>query len=386
MRFQSKRYCVRLRAKSLIVNLSINLFYKPVFKVVVPMKKHNFLHKHQKTLAPLLSLVLIILVTASITPGFLSLRIVDGHLFGSLLDILHRATPTAIVALGMAVVIGTRGIDLSVGAVIAISGAVTAVLTVNTDFPVWLVILCALGTGIICGLWNGILVSVFNIQPIVATLILMVAGRGIAQMITEGQIVTFHSDVLDAIGNGYFLAFPIRVWIAIGMIALTVLVMRKTALGLFIEAVGANVRASRLVGIEARLLVLSAYVFSGFCAAMSGIILAADIRGADANNAGLWLELDAILAVVLAGASLAGGRIYLLLTIVGVLIIQTLTTAILTSGLPAQYNLVVKATIILAVLLIQSPKTRQWLSGIFLKNKNAGSAGKASTDKGSTRA
>lgn len=252
---------------------------------------------------------------------------------------------------------------------IAISGAVTAVLTVNTDFPVWLVILCALGTGVLCGVWNGVLVSVFNIQPIVATLILMVAGRGIAQMITEGQIVTFHSDVLDAIGNGYFLAFPIRVWIAIGMIVLTLVVMRKTALGLFIEAVGANVRASRLVGIEARLLVLSAYVFSGFCAAMSGIILAADIRGADANNAGLWLELDAILAVVLAGASLAGGRIYLLLTIIGVLIIQTLTTAILTSGLPAQYNLVVKATIILAVLLIQSPKTRQWLSGFFQKKQ-----------------
>lgn len=120
---------------------------------------------------------------------------------------------------------------------------------------------------------------------------------------------------------------------------------------------------------------------------MSGIILAADIRGADANNAGLWLELDAILAVVLAGASLAGGRIYLLLTIVGVLIIQTLTTAILTSGLPAQYNLVVKATIILAVLLIQSPKTRQWLSGFFSKNKNAdkSSTGKVSTDKGSAK-
>ena len=120
---------------------------------------------------------------------------------------------------------------------------------------------------------------------------------------------------------------------------------------------------------------------------MSGIILAADIRGADANNAGLWLELDAILAVVLAGASLAGGRIYLLLTIVGVLIIQTLTTAILTSGLPAQYNLVVKATIILAVLLIQSPKTRQWLSGFFSKNKNAGksSAGEYITDKSSAK-
>ncbi|WP_020683922.1 ABC transporter permease [Marinobacterium rhizophilum] len=334
-------------------------------KIMSPI---NLLHKHQKALAPIISLLLILLVTAIITPGFLHLRMIDGHLYGSLIDILHRGTPTAIVALGMAVVIGTRGIDLSVGAVIAISGAVTAVLTVNTDFPVWLVILCALGSGLLCGLWNGILVSVFNIQPIVATLILMVAGRGIAQMITEGQIVTFHSDTLNAIGNEFFLAFPIRVWIALALVLITIVIMRKTALGLFLESVGANVRASRLVGIEARLLVLSAYLFSGFCAAMSGIILAADIRGADANNAGLWLELDAILAAVLAGASLAGGRIYLALTIVGVLIIQTLTTAILTSGLPAQYNLVVKAAIILAVLLVQSPKTRQLLSQLFRKN------------------
>lgn len=332
------------------------------------MRAHDFIQKHQKTLAPILSLVLIILITAAITPSFLTIKIVDGHLFGSLLDILHRGTPTALVALGMAVVIGTKGIDLSVGSIIAISGTVTAVLTVNTEWPVAIVILCAIGSGLLCGLWNGVLVSIFNIQPIVATLILMVAGRGIAQMITEGQIVTFHSDVLNAIGNGFFLGFPIRIWIAITIILLTILILRKTALGLFIEAVGANLKASRLVGIEARLLVLFAYLFSGFCASLSGIILAADIRGADANNAGLWLELDAILAVVLAGASLAGGRIYLALTIVGVLIIQTLTTAILTIGLPVQYNLVVKATIILAVLLIQSHKTRQWL-GKYLQNR-----------------
>ncbi len=325
------------------------------------MTQSTFLQRHQKALAPLASWILILLLTASITPGFLTLKLVDGHLFGSLIDIVHRGTPTALVALGMAVVIGTRGIDLSVGSIIAISGAVTAVLTVNTDWAASLVILCALGAGMACGLWNGILVSVFGIQPIVATLILMVAGRGIAQMITEGQIVTFHSDTLNAIGNGFFLALPIRVWIVVAVLLLVLIAMRKTALGLFLESVGANVRASRLVGIEARVLVLSAYVFSGVCAALSGIILAADIRGADANNAGLWLELDAILAVVLAGASLSGGRIYLGLTIIGVLIIQTLTTAILTSGLPAQYNLVVKAAIIVAVLLIQSPKTRQWM-------------------------
>ncbi|MEX1056238.1 MAG: ABC transporter permease, partial [Natronospirillum sp.] len=205
-----------------------------------------------------------------------------------------------------------------------------------------------------------VLVAVFNIQPIVATLILMVAGRGIAQMITGGQIVTFHSDFLNALGNGYFLGLPIRVVLAAAIILVTVLVLRRTALGLFVESVGANAESSRLMGIDSKVLTASAYVFSGFCAAIAGVILAADIRGADANNAGLWLELDAILAVVIAGASLAGGRIYIGLTVVGVLIIQSLTTAILSSGLPAQYNLIVKATIILVLLLIQSPVTHQF--------------------------
>ncbi|WP_428242375.1 ABC transporter permease [Gynuella sp.] len=330
----------------------------------------QFWLKHQKAIGPVVSLLVIILGTALLTPGFLKLQMIDGHLYGSLLDVLHRGAPTALVALGMAVVIGTKGIDLSVGAVIAICGAVAAVLTVNTDWPVIVVLLAAMGAGVACGLWNGFLVAVLGVQPIVATLILMVAGRGIAQMITGGQIVTFHSDTLNAIGNGFFLAVPIRVWIVVAIVAFTMLLMRKTALGMFIEAIGANARSSRLVGIEARTLMVIAYMFSGLCASIAGIILAADIRGADANNAGLWLELDAILAVVIAGGSLSGGRIYLGLTMIGVLIIQTLTTAILTSGLPAQYNLIVKATIVLLVLLIQSPRTRQTISA-YLARKGA---------------
>lgn len=314
-----------------------------------------------KTLAPLVSLFVLIVGTALVTPGFLNLSIVDGHIYGSLVDILHRATPTLLVAIGMAVVIGTKGIDLSVGSIIAICGAVTAVLTVNTEMSPGLILGCALLAGMVCGLWNGLLVAVFGIQPIVATLILMVAGRGIAQMITGGQIVTFHSDFFDAIGNGFFAGLPLRVVLAIVIVGVTMLALRKTALGLFFESVGANAESSRLMGIDSRLLILIAYVFSGFCSAMAGVVIAADIRGADANNAGLWLELDAILAVVIAGASLSGGRIYLGLTVIGALIIQTLTTAILTSGLPAQYNLIVKASIVLLVLLIQSSRTQNFV-------------------------
>lgn len=325
------------------------------------MRLKRIMRLEARTLAPIVSLFLLIVGTALVVPGFLKLTIVDGHIYGSLIDILHRSTPTALVALGMAVVIGTKGIDLSVGAIIAICGAVTAVLTTTTELHPLIVLGCALLAGMACGLWNGTLVAVFGIQPIVATLILMVAGRGIAQMITGGQIVTFHSDFFNAMGNGFFMGLPSRVVLAAVVIAITVLMLRKTALGMFLEAVGGNSEASRLVGIDSRLLILMVYVFSGFCAALAGVIIAADIRGADANNAGLWLELDAILAVVIAGASLSGGRIYLGLTIVGALIIQTLTTAILTSGLPAQYNLIVKASIILLVLLLQSKVTQDFV-------------------------
>lgn len=256
---------------------------------------------------PVVALVLIVLGIGVISPDFFSIRIVDGHLYGSLVDVVHRGASTALVAVGMAIVIGTRGIDLSVGSIIAISGAVMAVLIRDTDLHPAVIILAALGAGVLCGLWNGVLVAFLDIQPIIATLILMVAGRGIAQMITGGQIVTFHGEFFEAIGSGYLLGIPWRVIIAAAVIAAIYFIMRKTALGLFVESVGGNARASRVAGIDARGIKLMAYAASGLCSAFAGIIIAADIRGADANNAGLWLELDAILAVVIGGASLMGG-------------------------------------------------------------------------------
>lgn len=308
---------------------------------------------------PVAALVLIIVGIGVISPDFFNIRIVDGHLYGSLVDVVHRGASTALVAVGMAIVIGTRGIDLSVGSIIAISGAVMAVLIRDTDLHPAVIILTALGAGILCGLWNGILVAFLDIQPIIATLILMVAGRGIAQMITGGQIVTFHGEFFEAIGSGYLLGIPWRVIIAAAVIAAIFFIMRKTALGLFVESVGGNARASRVAGIDARGIKLMAYAASGLCSAFAGIIIAADIRGADANNAGLWLELDAILAVVIGGASLMGGRFFIAMTVIGVLIIQALTTGILLSGLPSQYTLIVKAAVVMVVLLVQAPKSRQ---------------------------
>lgn len=304
--------------------------------------------------AQLAALIAILIVNAFVANDFFSIHLQDGRLFGSPIDILNRCAPVAILALGMTLVIATGGIDLSVGAVMAIAGATAASLT-SAGFPLYVVLLAALGSGTLCGLWNGFLVAVFKIQPIVATLMLMVAGRGVAQLITEGQIVTFTDPALAWIGSGSFLYLPTPVSIVIAVFILLWLLTRKTALGLFIESVGINLRAAKNAGVSAGLVVMSTYVISGICAAVAGVIVAADIRGADANNAGLWLEMDAILAVVIGGASLMGGRFNLMLSLIGALIIQGMNTGILLSGYQPQWNLVVKALVVLLVLVLQSP-------------------------------
>jgi simple sugar transport system permease protein len=308
----------------------------------------------RRGLAQILALIVILAVDRVVSPQFFDLRLQDGRLFGSLIDVLNRGTPVALLSLGMVLVIATRGIDLSVGAVMAICGAIAASLADSHGLPV--VLAAALGAGLICGLWNGFLVAVLGMQPIVATLILMVAGRGIAQLITEGRIVTFSSPDLVWLGNGSVLGLPVPVAIALGMLILTGAVVRGSALGLLIEATGGNARASELAGVGTRAMILAVYVWCGVCAALAGVIAAADIMGADANNAGLWLELDAILAVVIGGTSLFGGRFSLVLAVLGALIIQTMNTGILLSGYPPEFNLLVKAAVVLAVLLLQSPK------------------------------
>lgn len=319
---------------------------------------------------PLAALAVILIVDVIISPSFFSIRLVEGRLYGSVVDIFYRGTPIALVALGMAVVIGSRGIDLSVGAVIAISGAVMAHF-VHAGLDPWAVIAATLAVGLVCGLWNGLLVAALGIQPIIATLILMVAGRGIALMINGGRIPTFRSDFFSALSTGRLWVIPSRLFLVAAVALLLWLLLRKTAFGLFVEAVGANASAARLAGIGTRTVTFAAYGISGVTAALAGIVITGDVRASDAVTAGLWSELDAILAVVLGGASLNGGRILLGTTLIGVLIIQSLTTSILMSGLPPEYNLVVKAVVILAVLLLQAPALRSGVARLFRRGDAA---------------
>ncbi len=319
----------------------------------------QFLARNRQFLFPILALILVLLGNRLISPSFFSLRMADGRLIGSLIDILNRSAPTVLLATGMTLVIATKGIDLSVGAVIAICGAIAAVLISTTTIPPLIVIAISIGAGILCGLWNGILVAYFDIQPIVATLILMVVGRGIAQLVTQGQITTFHNATLEYVGTGLLAGFPFPIFISLIVVVLVWLLVRRTAIGMLIESVGANDRASFYAGIDAAKIKLLVYIIIGICAAVSGLIVTADIKGADANNAGLWKELDAILAVVIGGTALTGGRFYLLSSVVGALIIQSIQTGIYVSGLPPTFNLIVQAVVILAILFLQSEEFRR---------------------------
>ena len=306
---------------------------------------------------PLAALALLLLVDLATIPGFFSLTIRDGHLYGSLVDILNRAAPLMLAALGMTLVIATRGIDISVGAVVALSGTVAAMLVGGGQEPetqLMLAMAAAMGAALLCGLWNGMLVASLGLQPIVATLILMVAGRGLAQLLTDGQIVTVYHAPYFFLGGGYFLGLPFSLTVVALVFAVTAFMMNKTALGLFIQAVGINPVAARLAGLKTAALIVFVYVFCAACAGMAGLMISSNIKSADANNAGLLLELDAILAVTLGGTSLAGGKFSLVGSVIGALIIQTLTFTIYSLGVPPEINMVVKAAVVFVVCLSQS--------------------------------
>jgi simple sugar transport system permease protein len=315
------------------------------------------------------------------TPGFYNIEIKDGHLSGFLIDILNRGSVLMLLAIGMTMVIATGGVDLSVGAVIAISAA-TATVLINpalaqelisseelikdvTYTPLWLCILAALTISTVCGLWNGLLVSSAKIQPMVATLVLMVAGRGIAQLISNGQIITVYYSKYFFIGNGYLLGLPFPLFIVAFVYLIAWLVARQTAFGLFVESVGINDRSSLFSGINEKNIKLAVYTFCGFCAGVAGLIYSANVKSADANNAGLASELDAILAVVIGGTLMSGGRFSLLASVIGALVIQSTTTTMYAIGVPAMAASALKALVVLIVILLYSDQTKSVLGRFF---------------------
>ncbi len=330
-----------------------------------------FFTRRQRIFWPLLALALLLAFNHAFTKGFFDLEFRDGHLYGTRIDILNRGSQVMLLALGMTLVIATGGVDLSVGAVMAMAGTLMAFGLVEHGWSPGVAVAIALVLATAAGAWNGTLVAFFGIQPIVATLILMVAGRGVAQLISGGQIVTFSNPTLEFLGNGFLLALPFTVILVAVMLGITSAFTRGTALGLFIESVGDNDNASRFAGVEARVVKFVAYLFTGFCAGLAGLLAASNIRAGDPINSGLYLELDAILAVVVGGTALTGGRYTLLGSIVGALLIQTLTTTMYARGVSAYVAPIPKALVIIAVCLLQSEKVRRWVAKLVPQGKSA---------------
>ena len=328
--------------------------------------------RRSRLLWPLVALAVLLLFNLFFTPHFFSIEMKEGHLYGNLLDILKNASPVMLLAIGLTLVIATRGIDISVGSVVAISAATVAVL-IGGDYagvpevPIPLAMLGAVVVGTVAGLWNGLLVSRVGMQPIIATLILFVAGRGVAMVLTNAQIVYLYAKPFFVVASGFFLTLPVPIFIVAGVLAVTALVTRRTAVGLFVESVGVNPKATRFSGINAKNILLAVYAFSGFCAGIAGLIVCANVKSADGNNAGNLFELDAILAVVLGGTSLNGGKFSLVGSIIGALIIQTLTTTIYAFNVAPEISQVVKAIVVFVVSLLQAPQFRAKVSRLWTK-------------------
>lgn len=324
---------------------------------------------------PLVSLIIILLVCGIFSDGsFFEISVVEGHLYGRLIDILRNGSRYMILAIGMSMVLATGGTDISVGSVMAISGALACSIVDQRILAmlhgnVFAAVGIALLAGALCGAWNGFLVAKLKVQPIVATMILMTAGRGIAQLIADGKIVTITSDSYYYISGGYVLGLPFPLFIAAFMLILAVLITKKTAFGLAVESIGVNADSARLSGIKVERNLWMIYIFCGVCAAIAGLIESAGIKGADCNNCGLMIEMDGILAVAIGGTSLSGGRFSLIASIIGALVVQTITTMILAFGVAPEVIRVFKALIVIVICLAQSPAFVAKLKNAFGKKK-----------------
>lgn len=325
---------------------------------------------------PLLALAVLMAFNLFFTPNFFQVEVKQGHLYGNVIDIIKNAAPIMLLAIGLTVVIATKGIDISVGSIVAISAGFVAMMIGGAldgvpKFPFAVAIIAALLVSTLAGMWNGLLVSRIGMQPVIATLILLVAGRGIAMVSTNAQIIWLYARPFALLGQGYFLALPFSIYIVALLLIVTTLITRKTALGLFIESVGINPTAARFAGINAKNIIFGVYAFCGFCAGIAGLVVCSTVMSADGNNAGNGYEMSAILAVVLGGTSLNGGKFYLFGSMVGALIVQTLTTTIYAFGVPPEIAQVVIALVVLAVSLMQSSNFRNMVFGVFGRREKA---------------
>ncbi|MFT2690185.1 ABC transporter permease [Clavibacter zhangzhiyongii] len=310
------------------------------------------------------AILLLLAVNVAKDPGYLALSVNPdtGALVGNLVDILRAAAPVLMIAIGMCLVIATGGIDLSVGSIMVVAGAVSMEFLKAAGSDSLGVALGAMGLALliagILGAVNGMLVSVVGLQPFISTLVIMLAGRGLAKVITAGQNTAASNEPFRWVANGYLVGLPVVFLLAVLITVAVAVLVRRSALGLMIEAIGMDPQAARLAGLDRRALLFTAYIASGLLAGVAGIFATASVMTVDVSRTGYQLELDAILAVVIGGTSLAGGKFHLLGAAVGALLIATLDKTVVFLGISSSATPAFKAIVIVALCLLQSRRVR----------------------------
>ncbi|UMP04612.1 ABC transporter permease [Amycolatopsis sp. EV170708-02-1] len=287
------------------------------------------------------AVVALVLFNIAFTANFLTV--------GNFRTQLIQAAPVLVVALGMALVIGTEGVDLSVGAVMALSAALVPLYLGAGTLPA---VAVALAAGLAAGTLNGVLVAKVGIQPIVATLALLVGGRGLALVLADGQLIQLHDPDFLALGNGEVLGIPVSVLIAAVLAVLVAALVGKTAFGRRLVAIGGNRRASVLAGLPVNRVLIGVYAICGLLAALAGVLSTARLGAGDPADAGLLMELSAITAVVVGGTPLTGGRVRILGTVMGVLLMQLVRATLIKHNLPDSTAQMIQAAIIVGAVYV----------------------------------
>ncbi|WP_181885506.1 ABC transporter permease [Trinickia dinghuensis] len=289
------------------------------------------------------ALAALVLFNLAVTPGFsnpLAAR-----------SLLFESAPVILIALGQNLAIATRGIDLSVGSVMALSSATIAVFL---DYGTGTAIFAGIAIGLICGIFNGALVSIVRIDPLISGLALLVAARGLAQALVGGSRVNLPpSDAFDLLGTSSIGPIPVVILIGIALALLIALVVRRTTFGRYAILIGASRGAAFLAGIPVRRTLFMVYAASGVLAGLAGVIASSRLGASDPNYVGVNFELDAIAASVIGGTPLSGGRISIVGTVFGVLLLQVLDASFIMNNISFTYAQILKAVFIVVALYLQ---------------------------------
>ncbi len=306
----------------------------------------------RRLLGLVVAMVALAVLNVAITPNFLNVQTLAVN--------VSQVATIAIVALGMTLVIASGGIDLSVGAVMAVAGALAPIIFLspwalaNPGLGLLASLVLPLVAAALCGAFNGALISFLGVQPIIATLILFISGRGIAQVLTNGNLQTFNNPGFSWIGTGRILGMPVQGWLALLLTILIAVIVRRTIYGRYLLAIGGNERAAALAGAPVARIKIVTYMIAAVLAGMAGLIVVAINSASDAARIGQLMELDAIAAAVVGGAALSGGRAPIFGTLLGAVFIQLVGYTLIANGVPDEATLLVTAGIIIVAVWLQT--------------------------------